>query len=94
MYTCRSCDGPTDERAWSIFARVKICPACSAREKAEGFWWGQKALADALWLRAGVEEKIAEAPPPPDEDIDWWALSNGITTVMPDGTLVKGEDCE
>lgn len=25
-----------------------------------------------------------------DEDIDWYALSNGLSTVMPDGTRIEG----
>lgn len=27
-----------------------------------------------------------------DDDIDWYALSNGLPTVMPDGTLIHGEE--
>lgn len=27
-----------------------------------------------------------------DDDIDWYALSNGLSTVMPDGTLIHGVD--
>jgi hypothetical protein len=26
------------------------------------------------------------------QDIDWYALSNGLSTVMPDGTLIQGSD--
>lgn len=26
-----------------------------------------------------------------DDDIDWYALSNGLSTVMPDGTLINGD---
>lgn len=29
-----------------------------------------------------------------DEAIDWYALSNGLSTVMPDGTLIHGQDEE
>jgi len=29
-----------------------------------------------------------------EEDIDWYALSNGLSVVMPDGTMVHGEEDE
>lgn len=50
------------------------------------------AMDEAEWVVEGQRARLKE---PPYDDIDWYALSNGMGTVMPDGTLIQpaeGED--
>jgi hypothetical protein len=44
------------------------------------------------WVsHAGARTRLKDLPAP-DIEIDWYALSNGLPTVMPDGALVRGLD--
>jgi len=48
---------------------------------------------------AKLNEELAPRPPGLSErgfnvegDVDWYALSNGLTTVLPDGTVVRPDE--
>jgi hypothetical protein len=50
---CRCCDAevaPGVGRFWSRYVDAYICQACDIRERNEGFWWRDKANADALYI--------------------------------------------
>lgn len=66
-------------------ARQQVGEAFAGRERRETLDADRRARPETVLL--GNAELLDEGT---DEDIDWYALSNGLSTVMPDGTRIEG----